>query len=36
MKNFDWTAYTKKIAVKVPLDIVYKAWTKAKELEEAS
>lgn len=34
MKNFDWTAFTKTIAVKAPLDALYKAWTAAEELEK--
>lgn len=34
MKNFDWTRYTKKIAVKAPLSSIYKAWTTAEELEK--
>jgi uncharacterized protein YndB with AHSA1/START domain len=33
MKNFDWTRYTKKIAVKAPIHQVYAAWTTAEELE---
>jgi uncharacterized protein YndB with AHSA1/START domain len=33
MKNFDWTRYTKKIAVKAPLHLIYAAWTNAEELE---
>lgn len=34
MKNFDWTCYTKRIAVKAPLTAIYAAWTKAEELEK--
>ncbi|MET4142124.1 SRPBCC domain-containing protein [Pedobacter sp. UYP1] len=34
MKNFDWTSYTKRIAVKAPLAIIYAAWTQAEELEK--
>ena len=34
MKNFDWTRYTKKIAVKASIDEVYAAWTSAEELEK--
>ncbi|WP_316814140.1 SRPBCC domain-containing protein [Pedobacter heparinus] len=33
MKNFDWTRYTKKIAIKAPLHSIYAAWTTAEELE---
>lgn len=33
MDNFDWTSFTKKIAVKAALTDVYNAWTKAEELE---
>ncbi len=33
MKNFNWTRYTKKIAVKAPLNLIYAAWTTAEELE---
>lgn len=34
MKNFDWTRYTKKIAVKAPIHQIYAAWTTAEELEK--
>lgn len=34
MKNFDWTSFTKKIAVKAPLTDIYNAWTRAGELEK--
>lgn len=34
MKNFDWTSFTKKIAIKAPLADIYGAWTKAAELEK--
>ena len=34
MKNFDWTSFTKKIAVKAQLSDIYDAWTKANELEK--
>lgn len=33
MENFDWTSFTKKIAVKAKLNDIYNAWTKASELE---
>lgn len=33
MKNFDWSRYTKRIAIKAPLHIIYAAWTNAEELE---
>lgn len=33
MKNFDWTRYTKKIAVKAPIHQIYAAWATAGELE---
>jgi uncharacterized protein YndB with AHSA1/START domain len=33
MKNFDWTAYTKKIAIRASITDVYNAWTKSSELE---
>lgn len=34
MKNFDWTSFTKTIAIKAPLQAIYNAWTKAEELEK--
>ncbi len=34
MENFDWTSFTKKIAVKADIGVVYNAWTKAGELEK--
>ncbi|PTS97355.1 hypothetical protein DBR11_17265 [Pedobacter sp. HMWF019] len=33
MNNFDWTSFTKTIAIKAPLADIYNAWTKAGELE---
>ena len=33
MKNFDWTAFTRKIAIKAPLSEIYNAWTKPSEIE---
>lgn len=34
MKNFDWTLFTKKIAIKAPLATIYNAWTLSAELEK--
>lgn len=34
MKNFDWTTFTKKIAVKADLPTLYDAWAKASEIEK--
>src|SRR6478735_2902907 len=34
MENFDWTSFTKRIAVKSSLQDIYNAWTKASELEK--
>ena len=34
MKNFDWTSFTKTIAVKADLSTVYNAWTHSAELEK--
>ena len=33
MKNFDWTQFTRKIAVKAPVQKIYDAWTIPSELE---
>ena len=33
MKNFDWTAFTKKIAIRASVADIYNAWTKSSELE---
>lgn len=33
MKNFDWTSFTVKIAVRASLDDMYNAWTRAAEIE---
>jgi len=33
MENFDWTSFTKKIAVKAKIQDIYNAWTKADELQ---
>ncbi|WP_316820232.1 SRPBCC domain-containing protein [Pedobacter gandavensis] len=34
MKNFDWTSFTKTIAIKAPIQDIYNAWTQAEELEK--
>jgi uncharacterized protein YndB with AHSA1/START domain len=34
MENFDWTSFTKKIAVKAKISDIYDAWTKAAALEK--
>ncbi len=34
MKNFDWTCFTKKGAVKTDLKTIYDAWTIPQELEK--
>ena len=34
MKNFNWTTFTKKIAVKAKLSDIYDAWTKPSEIEK--
>lgn len=34
MENFDWTSFSKKIAVKAKVTDIYNAWTKANELEK--
>lgn len=34
MKNFDWTTFTRRIAVKSTLAEMYAAWTKASEIEK--
>jgi len=34
MENFDWTAFTLKIAIKASLDDIYNAWSKADEIEK--
>lgn len=34
MKNFDWTGFTRKIAIKTELSVIYSAWTKASEIEK--
>ncbi|QMU30917.1 SRPBCC family protein [Adhaeribacter radiodurans] len=34
MENFDWSSFTKRIAVKSSLSEIYDAWTKPRELEK--
>ena len=34
MENFDWTSFTKKIAIKAEISAIYNAWTIAEELEK--
>ncbi len=34
MEDFDWTSFTKKIAVKAKIADIYNAWTKATELQK--
>ena len=34
MNNFDWTTFTRKVAVKSKLSTMYDAWTKASEIEK--
>jgi len=33
MENFDWTSFTKRIAIKAPLKQLYEAWTTASGIE---
>jgi uncharacterized protein YndB with AHSA1/START domain len=33
MKNFNWTTFTNKIAIKAQLSAIYKAWTSAAAIE---
>lgn len=33
MEDFDWTSFTKKIAIKASMREIYKAWTTAREIE---
>lgn len=33
MENFDWTSFTRKIAIKAPIETMYDAWAKASEIE---
>ncbi len=34
MENFDWTQFTKRIAVNAPIQILYDAWTQSTQLEK--
>ena len=34
MKNFDWTSFTRRIAVKSTMEEMYNAWAKATEIEK--
>jgi hypothetical protein len=34
MTNFDWTLFTRKIAIRAELSDIYNAWTKASEIEK--
>lgn len=34
MDNFNWTTFTKKIAVKTNVSVIYKAWTNVNEIEK--
>jgi uncharacterized protein YndB with AHSA1/START domain len=34
MKNFDWTKFIKRIAVKAPMETIYNAWTIPSEIEK--
>jgi hypothetical protein len=34
MKDFDWTSFTKRIAVKASLTDIYNAWTRSAEIEK--
>ena len=34
MKNFDWTSFTRRIAIRARLSDIYNAWTKASEIEK--
>lgn len=34
MKDFDWTQFTKRIAVKAHLNVLYNAWTSSNEIEK--
>jgi len=33
MKNFDWSSFTRKIAIKAPVPAIYDAWSKSAEIE---
>ena len=34
MKNFNWTQFNKKIAIKAPMEKIYKAWAVPGEIEK--
>jgi hypothetical protein len=34
MENFDWTKFSRKIAIKAPMKTIYDAWTISSELEK--
>jgi uncharacterized protein YndB with AHSA1/START domain len=34
MKNFNWQSFTKRIAIKAPMDALYNAWTVPQEIEK--
>jgi uncharacterized protein YndB with AHSA1/START domain len=34
MENFDWTQFTKRIAIKAPMQTLYNAWAQTGELEK--
>ena len=34
MKNFDWSRFSKRIAVKAPLEKIYQAWTTSAGMEQ--
>jgi uncharacterized protein YndB with AHSA1/START domain len=34
MNNFDWTSFSKRIAVNAPLPDIYNAWTRASDIEK--
>ena len=34
MQSFDWTSFTQRIPVRVNMEILYNAWTKADEIEK--
>jgi len=34
MKNYDWTKFTKRIAIKAPMKTIYNAWTTSQEIEK--
>lgn len=34
MKNYDWTRFSRKIAIKSSMSTIYDAWTKSSEIEK--